>query len=646
MSYIPMDESLLTHITSPSDLKKLSKEDLPKLASEIRSKLIESISQTGGHLASNLGSVELTIALHYVFCSPEDAFVWDVGHQCYTHKMLTGRKEQLRTLRQTNGLSGFIEPKESIHDIFQVGHAGTALSQALGLAKQRDILDEDHYIVSLIGDATLTCGLSLEALNNMSRDLKKFIVILNDNEMSISKNVGAISNLLSRMLNNPLANRFYQEVEGLVKRVPGYGNFLAETGHRFKEAAKHLFSPAVFFEHFGLSYIGPLDGHNVEHLVHTLQAVRNSEWPVIIHVLTEKGRGMQEAEKNPILWHGAKPFCPDTGKFHASLETRPTFPKLFGSYIAEMGRKDKNIAVVTPAMSAGSCLDTFAQEFPKRFFDVGIAEGHCVTFSGALAHKKKLRVFCSVYSTFLQRALDNVFHDVCLQEIPLVFAIDRAGIAGGDGATHNGIYDISFLSAMPNMVLCQPRNGNLLKDLMESAHEWNLPTAIRYPNLPTSITNRSPFKRPLGKAEILQEGEELLLLPLGHLADTALEVASLWERERGIRPTVVDPIFIKPLDEELFLELMQTHSLVVTIEEHSPDCGFGSLMGNFLLKNLLETRFLKIALPDNFIEQGKYKDLIEQNRLDSSSIFEEIKAFEQDCKVQTRGTCEKSLNIS
>jgi len=538
--------------------------------------------------------------------------------------MLTGRLELLETLRQTNGLSGFIHPKESPHDLFHVGHAGTALSQALGLAKQRDILNEERYIVSVIGDATLTCGMSLEALNNMSRDLSKFIVILNDNEMSISKNVGAITRILSRLLSNPLTNRLYQEIDHLVKRVPGYGNFLSEKGHKLKEAAKHLVSPAAFFEHFGLSYIGPLNGHDVGELVQNLEAIKNSDWPVILHVLTEKGHGMEQAEKNPILWHGAKPFCVNTGKFHASLETKPTFPKLFGKNVIEMGRKDETVVLVTPAMSAGSCLDGFAKEFPKRFFDVGIAEGHSVTFSGALAYQGKLKVFCSIYSTFLQRALDNVFHDVCLQEIPLVFAVDRAGIAGGDGATHNGVYDISFLSSMPNMAICQPRDGDLLKDLMQSAHEWNLPTAIRYPNLPTDDTGRPSIFRPLGKGEILQKGSEVLLITLGHLADNALEAAALFEKKWNVRPTVVDPIFVKPLDETLMKELMDTHSLVVTIEEHCPDSGFGSLVANFAMDRSIPIKFLKIALPDRFIEQGKYNDLMEQCGLDSLSIFTKV----------------------
>ncbi|MBA2727631.1 MAG: 1-deoxy-D-xylulose-5-phosphate synthase, partial [Parachlamydiaceae bacterium] len=454
-----MTAKILKTINSPQDLKKLNIGQLGKLAEEIRQRIIEVLSVNGGHLASNLGSVELTLAMHYVFDSPNDKFLWDVSHQTYTHKMLTERNDRFPTIRQHKGLCGFSHPKESPHDHFHAGHAGTALSLALGMATTRDLCSQQGYVVPVIGDATLTCGMSLEALNNISRDLKKFIVILNDNEMSISQNVGAITKILSRILSNPTTNKIHQELDSFISKIPSYGSALSKQGHKFTESVKNLVSPAAYFEQYGLSYIGPIDGHDVRKIIEILEGVKNSQWPVIIHLLTKKGQGMESAINNPVSYHGAKPFNVETGEFLPATSTKPTFPKIFGSHLLKMAEKDSSIVAVTPAMTAGSCLDEFIQKYPNRCFDVGIAESHAVTFSGGLAHGGKLKVVTSIYSTFLQRAFDNLFHDVCLQEKPVVFAIDRAGISGPDGSTHHGIYDISFLNAMPNMVICQPRDG-------------------------------------------------------------------------------------------------------------------------------------------------------------------------------------------
>lgn len=616
-----MNNKLLDSIASPAILKEMSYDQLRELAEEIRLRIIDVLSQTGGHLASNLGIVELTIALHKVFNSPDDKLIWDVSHQTYVHKLLTGRNNRFETIRQFHGLSGFSHPKESKYDHFHAGHAGTALSLALGVAKNRDLTKRDEYIIPIIGDATLTCGLAIEALNNIKRDLRRFIVILNDNEMSISKNVGAITKILSRMINNPTISRIHQELDSFVSKLPGYGNVLSKQGHKIAESLKNLVSPAVFFEQYELSYIGPIDGHNIRAIVEALEGVKNSHWPVIIHVLTKKGQGMDEAIKNPVIWHGAKPFCPNTCKFLPSASEKPTFPKVFGNHLLKMAQNDPSIVCVTPAMSAGSSIDSFMRTFPDRCLDVGIAESHAITYAGGIAYGGKMKVFASIYSTFLQRAFDNLFHDVCLQELPVVFAIDRAGLAGGDGQTHNGIYDISFLNAMPNMVIAQPRNGHLLKELMESAHSYELPTAIRYPNTPTDEPDKPIKKRVLGRGEVLREGKDVLIISLGTMEQTAVELADMLA-EKGINPTIFDPIFVKPLDTETLCELLLTHNTVITLEEHSVVSGMGVIINNFLMAGGYSgVQVYNFGVPETFVEQGKLSLLLDEIGLSAKKIF-------------------------
>lgn len=607
-----MSDLILPSIHSPEDLKRLSIAQLTQLASEIRTRIIEILSVNGGHLASNLGSVELTIAMHKVFNSPDDKFIWDVSHQTYTHKILTGRDNRFHTIRKHKGLCGFSHPKESAHDHFLAGHAGTALSLSLGIAKNRDLSQRNEHIIPIIGDATLTCGMSLEALNNVSRDLKRFVVILNDNAMSISKNVGAITHILSRILSNPITNKIYHELDTIVSKIPSYGAMIAKQGHKITGSLKNLVSPAAFFEQYGLSYIGPVNGHDIKKLVDTFEALKDSDWPVIIHVLTNKGQGMDEAIKNPVSYHGAKPFDIGTGKFLPNKQTLPTFPKVFGTHLLKMAENDPSLIAVTPAMSAGSMLDEFMKKFPERCLDVGIAEGHSVTFCGGLAYGNKMKVVIAIYSTFLQRAFDNLFHDVCLQELPVVFAIDRAGLAGPDGSTHNGIYDISFLNAMPNMVICQPRNGHVLKELLESSFSWRRPSAIRYPNIVTEEGNFPLVHRELGKGEILAEGEDVLIIGLGHMTSTALQVKDLLTKN-GICATVLDPIFVKPLDGELLCKLLLTHQRIVTIEEHSVVSGMGSLINNFLMtQGYSNIQVINFGIPESFIEQGTHAELLDE----------------------------------
>jgi 1-deoxy-D-xylulose-5-phosphate synthase len=618
---------ILESIQSPADIKQLSIPQFQQLAAEIRHRIIEVMSVNGGHLASNLGVVELTLALHSVFNSPEDKFIWDVSHQTYVHKLLTDRANRFHQIRQYKGLCGFSNPKESEHDHFYAGHAGTALSLALGVAKNRDLTKRDEYILPIIGDATLTNGVSLEALNNITRDLKRFVVILNDNAMSISKNVGAITHILSRLLSNPTTNKIYQEIDNFVSKIPSYGPLLSQQGHKIAESLKNLVSPAAYFEQYGLSYIGPIDGHDIKKLIDVFEGVKESTWPVVIHVLTRKGEGMAEAIKNPVSYHGAKPFSKDTGKFLPNPTTKPTFPKIFGAHLLKMAEKDPSVVAVTPAMSCGSCLDDFMDKFPERCLDVGIAESHAVTFCGGIAYGGKMKVVCSIYATFLQRAFDNLFQDVCLQELPVVFAIDRAGISGPDGSTHHGIYDISFLNAMPNMVICQPRNGHVLKELMESAFDWKRPAAIRYPNQATEDSDAPIIQRELGKGEVLIEGEDLLILALGHIVNAALKAQTLLA-EQGIKASVVDPVFVKPLDTELLCHLLLTHQKIVTIEEHSVQSGMGSIINHFLMKQgFSNVQVLNLGIPETFLEHGSNQDLLNEIGLTPDKIAKQITSY-------------------
>lgn len=618
-----MTQTFLSQIHSPQDLHHLSIASLELIAQEIRQKIIDVLAINGGHLASNLGIVELTLSLHKVFNSPTDKFIFDVSHQSYPHKILTGRLNQFEKIRQFKGLCGFSNPKESCHDHFYAGHAGTALSLALGVAKNRDLSKRKDHILPILGDASLSCGLTLEALNNIPKDLSRLIVILNDNKMSISENVGAMTHILSRFINNPKSNKIYLEVENLLSKIPNYGQTIAKQGHKLKESLKNLVSTAPFFEQFNLSYVGPVDGHDIGKLVSVLEALKDSTQPVLLHVVTIKGNGMETATRNPISYHGCKPFDKVTGLF-LPTPSKPTFPQIFGRHLVKMAENDPSLVAVTPAMPAGSCLESFMTRFPERCLDVGIAEGHAVTFSGGIAYGKKMKVVCSIYATFLQRALDNVFQDVCLQELPVVFAVDRGGISGPDGSTHHGIYDIAFLNAMPNMVICQPRNGQLLKELLESAFSWNRPTAIRYPNMATEEPSLPLAKRELGVAEILASGKQIAIIALGHMCQTALKVREILLEEE-IDATVIDPVFVKPLDSDLFCSILSSHPYIVTIEEHALNGGLGMILNTFIVKNKFHhTQILNFGIPDTFLEQGSHQELLNEIGLNPEAIAGQI----------------------
>lgn len=618
-----MKETLLGTINSPLDLSGLSIGQLEQLAAEIREKIIDTMAINGGHLASNLGVVELTLALHKVFSSPSDKLLFDVSHQTYVHKLLTGRRDQFSTVRKYKGLCGFANPKESPHDHFYAGHAGTALSLGLGVAHRRDLQNENFHVIPIIGDATLTCGVTLEALNNIPKDLSKFILILNDNQMSISNNVGAITNILSRIINHPRANKLYEDVEHLLGKV---SSALASQGHRVRESLKSLVSCAPFFEEFGLSYVGKVDGHDIKKLIEKLEAIKNSSGPVILHVSTVKGHGMNVAEQNPITWHGCSPFDRETYKIGTAKSPTTTFPKIFGKHLLKMADSDPKIVAVTPAMPAGSCLTEFMQKHPKRCLDVGIAEGHSVAFCGGLGYESKLKVVASIYATFLQRGLDNLFQDVCLQGIPVLFAIDRGGFSPADGSTHHGIYEIAFLNAMPGMVIAQPRNGHVMKELMESAFSWKRPTAIRYPNMATDDSEEPLAPRILGKAELLARGEGVAIIALGHMCGVAMQVRAILAG-KGINLTVVDPVFVKPLDTDFFTELAKSHKFLVTLEEHALNSGLGMIFNSFLVRTgLRDNQVINLGIPDIFIEQGTHKELSAEIGLDPETIAAQIES--------------------
>lgn len=593
------DLVVLEKINSPNFLKKLSILELKKLSSCVRAKIIDSLSSSGGHLSSNLGIIELTISIHRVFDSPIDKIVFDTGHQCYTHKILTGRFKYFSTLRQFDGLSGFLCPDESVHDHFYTGHAGNALSLAIGMAYARDLAGDDYYIVAVLGDATFSCGLTLEAINNISKKIKKLIVIINDNSMSISKSVGSISKIIN--------------------------NFRPESKNKkldyFKIDENKISS--FLFDHFGFKYFGPINGNNIKNVVKTLKLLKNHDSPVFLHVLTIKGLGLRAAELDPIKYHGAKPFDRITGEFNCSNNI--TFPKVFGKCLLEMGEKDKSLCVVTPAMDMGSSLVDFRKRFPDRFYDVGIAEGHAITFAAGLMSNRKTKVICCIYSTFIQRAFDNIFHDVCIQKIPILIAVDRSGISGGDGLTANGFYDISFLYSMPNLVIVQPRDGHVLEEIVNSDFVFKVPSVIRYSNISTNFSSKNHLKkRIIGDSELLRAGREIVIIGLGHMAYTAIEVAKKLEKN-GLSAYVIDPVFISPLDTKVFSNSFLKGKIIVTIEDGLCKSGFAFIFNNYLIdKNISFKKILNFGVKDEVVRHGEYERIIRNLGLDSDSISKKI----------------------
>jgi 1-deoxy-D-xylulose-5-phosphate synthase len=614
--------SLLSTIQSPEDLKKVPKERLPEVAEEIRETIVQSVAHTGGHLASSLGVVELTIALHYVYSSPHDRMIWDVGHQAYAHKILTGRRDVFPTLRTYGGISGFPRIAESPCDAFGTGHSGTSISAALGLAVARDMKKESHKVVAVIGDGSLTSGLSLEGLNQAGHQERDLIVILNDNEWSISQNVGALSGYLNRMMTGRFYTSFRKRVETLLKSMP-HGKMLARIAKRGEELTKGFIVPGLLFEELGFTYVGPISGHNIDDLVKTFQNLENLEGPVLVHVVTSKGKGYPPAEANPERFHGVGPFNPLTGN-GAGTGSLPTYTDVFESAILGIGRENPDVVAVTAAMCSGTGLIKFREAFPDRFFDVGIAEAHAVTFAAGLAREGKIPVV-AIYSTFLQRGYDQIVHDVCLQNLPVVFAVDRSGIVGADGATHQGLFDLTYLRHIPNMSLMAPRDEAELVRMLRTAVSAGRPAAIRYPRgvAPGVDIPADPEPVPWGKGELLVVGKDILIIALGSAVATSLHAAEEL-RKRGISAAVVDARFVKPMDASLIVPLVQRIGRVLTVEENALAGGFGSAVLELLEEHdAVPQGFRRIGVPDTFMEHGSQAELREAYGLTADAMIAE-----------------------
>ncbi len=630
-----MDYQYLPGIESPADLKKVSREELPKVAAELRDYLITVVSKVGGHLASSLGAVELTLALHYTLDTPKDKIVWDVGHQAYGHKVLTGRRDRLPTIRQYGGISGFPVRDESPYDTFNVAHAGTAISGALGMAVARDLKGEDFHVVAVVGDAGLTVGLELEGINNLGTLQKKVLVILNDNEMSISVNVGAIAGYLNRIVHGQAYHHVTAEVEKMILAVPRLGPRLLKLSKELVDSAKTMLIPGLVFEELGFDYVGPVNGHNIEELLTVLNKVKDSPKPTLLHVVTQKGKGYPHAEQLPIKYHGVTQFDVSTGAFHKAPAKAPAYTAVFGEAMCDLAEKDPRVVGITAAMSEGTGLVEFAKRFPDRFFDVGIAEQHAVTFACGLACEG-MRPVAAIYSTFLQRAYDQVIHDVCLMHAPVTFAMDRGGIVGADGPTHNGLYDIAFLAAAPGIVVMAPKDENELRHMLYTAVNSDVPAALRYPrgNGIGVALDREFRKLEIGKGEIVREGSDIAILAYGSMVYPCLEAAERL-KSLGIHSTVVNARFAKPLDEELICVLAAEKQFLVTAEEATEAGGFGSLVASLLQDRKIPTSILRIAVPDRIIPHGAPNLLHAKYGLDVDGIVERIRNFANECPVRS-----------
>jgi len=614
--------TLLDSIDGPADLKHLSIEELNQVACDVRALLIETITAIGGHYASNLGTVELTVALHHVFDSPWDKIVWDVGHQAYPHKILTGRRDRLNTIRQLGGLSGFLSREESVHDAFGAGHASTSISAALGMAVARDLTGGNNHVIAVIGDGALTGGMAFEALNNLGHLGTKMIVILNDNEMSIAPNVGALSKYLNQIRTDPRYTHVKARAERALQDVPGGPNLLA-VGRRMKNSVKEWVIPTMIWEELGMVYVGPIDGHNVQDLVETLQAVKDTPRPVFIHVLTKKGKGHDVAEADSVKWHAvAQPAKPGAPKV-----TAPKYQDVFADALIRIARDDKRVVGITAAMPDGTSLIKFGKEFPDRLFDVGIAEQHAVTFAAGLA-AEGMRPCAAIYSTFLQRAYDQVIHDVCIQNLPVFFAMDRGGVVGDDGRTHQGVFDIAYLRCVPNLVLMAPKDENELQHMVYTGMRHAGPSGVRYPRGNGVGVQMDPDLRelPIGKAEVLRTGADLAIVAYGTPTYAALEAAEALAQD-GIQATVVNARFAKPLDAELLAELGRTHSRILTVEEGVEAGGFGGAILEFYADRAAPAPAVKIvALPDLFIDHGPQALWRDRFNLSAAGLMREIHA--------------------
>jgi len=617
---------LLNSINSPQDLKKIPREKLPQLATEIRALILDVVSKNGGHLASNLGAVELTMALHYVFDSPRDTIIWDVGHQCYTHKILTGRRERFWTLRQQGGILGFPDREESEHDVYNTGHASTALSAALGIAVARDKRGDSHRVIAVVGDGGLTGGVAWEALNQIGHLREPIIIVLNYNEMSISPNVGAMSKYLSYLVSGQHYLRIKDHAKSILKSIPALGPPIIRAGRAMEDAVKKVFFPGLVFEELGIRYVGPVQGHSLPSLIEVFEEAKTYDGPVLIHCVTQKGRGYAPARTNPEKFHGAVPFNRATGEPLVN-STTPTYSQVFGQALLKLARRDKRIIAITAAMPDGTGLSRFAAELPGQFFDVGIAEQHAVNFAAGLA-LRGLKPVVAVYSTFLQRAYDQLYHDVSLQDLPVVFALDRAGVVSDDGPTHQGINDIIYLRHMPRMIVMAPKDENELQRMLKSALAFGHPAAIRFPKGKGRGVRLEdePQEIPLGQSELLKEGKHLLLA-LGSMVQPALEAATELEKE-GLPLAVINARFAKPLDETAILRYAQNGNAVITVEEGVVSGGFGSAVRELLdRERRFDVRFLPIGLPAEVYPMGKADEIRKVYGLDAAGLSDRIRRF-------------------
>ena len=609
---------LLSLINSPEDLRLLNKDQLPQLCQELRGYLVESVSQTSGHLASGLGTVELTVALHYVYKTPFDQLIWDVGHQAYPHKILTGRRDQMSTIRQKNGIHPFPWREESEFDVLSVGHSSTSISAGLGIAVAAERENAGRKTVCVIGDGAITAGMAFEALNHAGSIHTDMLVILNDNEMSISENVGALNNHLARIFSGSIYSTLRDGSKKILDKVPPVKNFMKKTEEHMKGV---MFSPeSTLFEELGFNYIGPVDGHNIDELVATLTNMRNLKGPQFLHIKTKKGKGYAPAEKDPIGFHGVPKFDPISGEL-PKHNTKPTYSKIFGDWLCEMAEKDSKIIGITPAMREGSGMVEFSQRFPEQYFDVAIAEQHAVTFATGLAIGGYKPVV-AIYSTFLQRAYDQLIHDVAIQNLPVLFAIDRAGIVGADGPTHQGAFDLSFMRCIPNMIIMTPSDENECRQMLYTGYQCGKPAAVRYPRGNAIGVELTPLEMlPIGKSRLIREGQKIAILNFGTLLPSALEAAE------KLNATVVDMRFVKPIDIEMINVLAQTHDYLVTLEENAIQGGAGSAVAEVLNSSGKSTALLQLGLPDYFIPQATQQEALKDLGLDSKGIEEKILNF-------------------
>ncbi|MCP4650768.1 MAG: 1-deoxy-D-xylulose-5-phosphate synthase [PVC group bacterium] len=625
-------ERILNRINSPQDLKKLTTQELEQLAKEIRQLIIDTVSKTGGHLATNLGTIELTLALHYCLDMPKDSIVWDVGHQAYTHKIITGRKDRFSTLRQAGGLSGFPDIKESpIYDLFTVGHSSTSISWALGLACARDIKSEAEpgKVAVVIGDASLANGMAFEALNHTGHLKKNMIVIVNDNELSISPSIGGLSKYLNRIATSSTYNRIRQDVERLLKRVPWFGFRTLRAAKSLERALKNLLVPGMLFEELGFRYFGPISGHDIPSMIATIKSVSELDEPVMIHLLTKKGKGYEHAENQPSKFHSSAKFEVASGLM--SRSTGKTFTQVFGEKMLEIGKKDKKVVAISAAMPGGTGLENFSKEIPERFFDTGIAEEHAVGFAAGLARGGFVPVL-AIYSTFLQRGFDQIIHDVCLQKLPVVFALDRAGIVSDDGPTHNGIFDIAYLRPLPNMVIMAPSNKQELEKMLDLAMHLKPPSAVRYPKdcVPDFSHDYGVHEDSLivlGKSKVLRQGKDAVMFALGSMVYPAFQAAKLLEKQ-DIYLEVVDARFAKPLDEEMLKEKAKEFKAIFTIEDGVVKGGYGSAVCEFIQNNVDNPAPIRnLGVPNDFFAHGKRQDLLNKFGLNPEGIAESVRGY-------------------